>query len=111
MEIVPAGKGSVRELLASEREAEPEPGFKPNDSSRKLMKALYKALAVETDLEWWYRGPPHCQHMMRILTGESRHVDQFKFRPRSIAAFGDRVMAEGWRGSISEAYFFFLVKD
>ncbi|ONH99730.1 hypothetical protein PRUPE_6G046300 [Prunus persica] len=75
---------------------------------RKVVKALYKALAlkdtsttsklVAPDLEWWFHGPRHCQHMMRTLTGESRHVE-FKFRPRSITPVGDRVVAEGWEGS------------
>lgn len=107
MEIVPAGKDSLGEQLASE--PEPEPESKPSSGARKLVNALYKALArnnietvarlVETDdLEWWFHGPPHCQHMMRMLTGESRHVDQCKFKPRSITAFGDRVIVEGWKG-------------
>ncbi|KAK9280502.1 hypothetical protein L1049_014194 [Liquidambar formosana] len=42
-------------------------------------------------------GPPHCQHMMRMLTGKSNHME-FKFKPRSITAVGDRVIVEGWEG-------------
>lgn len=73
--------------------------------NKKMVKMLYKALArgetetiarlVAADLEWWYHGPPQCQHMMKILTGESRH-SEFKFKPRSIMAIGDRVIMEGW---------------
>lgn len=73
--------------------------------NKKIVKMLYKALArgdtetiarlVAADLEWWYHGPPQCQHMMKILTGESRHTE-FKFKPRSIMAVGDRVIMEGW---------------
>lgn len=92
-----ARKGTLAELLASKHEPR-------NTSSTKNMKAVYKALArkdmetigglVAPDLEWWFRGPPHSQHMMRMLTGESRNVE-FKFKPRSITTIGDRVIVEG----------------
>ncbi|KAF8041971.1 hypothetical protein BT93_A0540 [Corymbia citriodora subsp. variegata] len=70
--------------------------------------ALYAALALRdsavvakllaSDLEWWFHGPPRCQHMMRVLTGESDY-SEFTFHPRSITAVGDDfVIAEGWEG-------------
>ncbi|OMO84911.1 Wound-induced protein, Wun1 [Corchorus capsularis] len=49
---------------------------------------------VASDLEWWFHGPPRCQHMMRMLTGESSH-SEFRFEPRSIEVVGDCVIAEG----------------
>ena len=69
---------------------------------------LYNALAngdtqivaglLASDLEWWFHGPPLCQHMMRVLTGESVHTE-FKFEPRSITAIDGCVIAEGWEGA------------
>ncbi|RYR61734.1 hypothetical protein Ahy_A04g018939 isoform A [Arachis hypogaea] len=53
---------------------------------------------VASDLEWWFHGPPQCQHMMRLLTGEKPHNDGFRFEPRSVTAIGDCVIAEGWEG-------------
>jgi ketosteroid isomerase-like protein len=77
----------------------------PQTWNKKIVKMLYKALAqgdtetivrlVAADLEYWYHGPPQCQHMMKILTGESRHTE-FKFKPRSIMATGELVITEGW---------------
>ncbi|XP_022978301.1 wound-induced protein 1 [Cucurbita maxima] len=77
--------------------------------NRATADALYKSLAagrtdavakfLATDLEWWFHGPPHCQYMMRVLTGESSHAE-FRFEPRSITAIGDSVIvAEGWEGA------------
>ncbi|BAT88275.1 hypothetical protein LR48_Vigan09g132400 [Vigna angularis] len=91
--------------------AEPEKlsGWAAELEKRNLetVKTLYKALrdghaeklvkVVRTELEWWYHGPPHCEHMMRLLTGEST-AKAFRFRPRRIRAVGDRVMVEGWEG-------------
>lgn len=92
---------SLGELLA----AELEPVAAGN---RKTVKGFYKALAsndtetisrvVASDLEWWFHGPPNCQHMMRTLTGKL-NPSEFKFKPRNITAFADRVIVEGWRGS------------
>ncbi|KAJ1384518.1 Wound-induced protein Wun1-like [Sesbania bispinosa] len=76
--------------------------------NRRMVKTVYKALLrgveteklgklVGTELEWWYHGPPQCQHMMKMLTGESTQKG-FKFRPRRIRAVGDRVIVEGWEG-------------
>ncbi|KAG6680928.1 hypothetical protein I3842_13G066800 [Carya illinoinensis] len=83
------------------------PKSKLEKGNKMIVKMLYKALArgdadtiarvVGPDLEWWFHGPPQCQHMMKILTGESMHTE-FKFRPRSIVAVGDRVIMEGWDG-------------
>ena len=90
-------------IESSETSSESEIGNKA------VVDTLYKALGhgdTETvagllagDLEWWFHGPPHCQHMMRVLTGESAHTE-FKFEPRSITAIDDnRVIAEGWEGA------------
>lgn len=60
------------------------------------MNMVDKLLA--TDLEWWFHGPPQCQHMMRVLTGEAARGNGFRFEPRRVAAIGDCVVAEGWEG-------------
>ncbi|GMN23490.1 hypothetical protein TIFTF001_000153 [Ficus carica] len=60
--------------------------------NRKTVKEFYKALAsndtetisrvVASDLEWWFHGPPHCQHMMRALTGDqSKPLEPFSSSP------------------------------
>ncbi|CAJ2640416.1 unnamed protein product [Trifolium pratense] len=77
--------------------------------NRKVVKMVYKALlrggnvekeklakVVGKQLEWRYHGPPHCQHMMKMLTGESTQ-QSFKFRPRRMRSVnGDRLIVEGW---------------
>ncbi|KAL5580607.1 hypothetical protein UlMin_013049 [Ulmus minor] len=105
-------KGTLSELLAAELESA---------GNCQLMKALYKALArnetemiaklVAPDLEWWFHGPPSCQHMMRMLTGESRPHMEFKFKPRRIAAIADRVIVEGWQRSRSYWVHVWTFKD
>ncbi|KAI7996140.1 hypothetical protein LOK49_LG10G02392 [Camellia lanceoleosa] len=55
--------------------------LEPENQNMVAVKALYKALAggdvnkvagvLASDLEWWFHGPQNCQHMMRVLTGES----------------------------------------
>lgn len=76
-----------------------------------MVQDFYNALAkgdgdyvskhLASDLEWWFHGPPHCQHMMRVLTGESAHTE-FRFEPRSITTIDeDRVIVEGWEGAQS----------
>ncbi|XP_065873181.1 wound-induced protein 1-like [Euphorbia lathyris] len=72
-----------------------------------VVDALYKGLGegkmetvgklVASELEWWFHGPPKCQHMMRILTGEAR-LNAFRFEPKSVEGVGDCVIAEGWEG-------------
>ncbi|KAI3414487.1 uncharacterized protein J3R85_016236 [Psidium guajava] len=83
---------------------------KPESAKHKTtVEALYGALAIgnsdkvakllASDLEWWFHGPPSCQHMMRVLTGESDY-SAFPFRPRTTTALGDDcVVAEGWEGA------------
>ncbi|KAK3444916.1 hypothetical protein EUGRSUZ_A00640, partial [Eucalyptus grandis] len=57
------------------------------------------AKLLASDLEWWFHGPPHCQHMMRVLTGQSDY-SEFTFHPRSTTAMGDDcVIAEAWEGA------------
>lgn len=73
------------------------------------VEALYNALAqgqaeaaaalLASYLEWWFHGPPQCNDMMRILTGESLSNEAFKFEPRSFDAIGDCVIVEGWEGA------------
>lgn len=73
-------------------------------TSKKVVSDLYKALAtrdidtvhrlVTPDLEWWFHGPPSCQHMMLLLTGTGH--DSFVFEPLSIFAFGSMVFVEGY---------------
>ncbi|MQM23040.1 hypothetical protein Taro_056101 [Colocasia esculenta] len=74
------------------------------EKNKRLVRALYEALNnrdVETvhrllapNIEWWFHGPPSCQHMMRLLTGASPD-NAFLFDPVSIAAFGSTVLVEG----------------
>ncbi|KAF3448016.1 hypothetical protein FNV43_RR08724 [Rhamnella rubrinervis] len=79
--------------------------------NKSTVETLYKALSLgkaeaaatllASDLEWWFHGPPQCNHMMRILTGEessSSHV-AFRFQPRNVTAIGDCVIVEGWEGA------------
>ncbi|XVF76909.1 hypothetical protein PTKIN_Ptkin13bG0305100 [Pterospermum kingtungense] len=80
----------------------------PEMQNKAIVDTLYKALAhadtstavklLASDVEWWFHGPPRCQHMMRMLTGESSHTE-FRFEPRSIEVVGDCVIAEGWEGA------------
>lgn len=84
----------------------------PSDSNHneKVVKMIYKALlrgnetekvtkVVGREIEWRYHGPPNCQHMMKMLTGESTQKG-FKFRPRRTrSVMGDRVIVEGWEGA------------
>ncbi|MED6120561.1 hypothetical protein PIB30_021882 [Stylosanthes scabra] len=100
--------------ICRNREVKPErisgaPCSEQEDSNRKIVKSLYKALCrggdtvevekiVGKDLEWWYHGPPHWHHMMKALTGKSTR-DCFEFRPRRTKAIGDDlVIVEGWEG-------------
>lgn len=69
------------------------------------MWRLYEALSTgdaETvqrilapNLEWWFHGPPSCQHLMRLLTGRSTRT-RFSFVPDSITVLSHNlVVAEG----------------
>ncbi|KAL6142358.1 hypothetical protein ACLB2K_060640 [Fragaria x ananassa] len=89
--------------------------------NKAIVEALYKALAqgqtetvakvLATDLEWWFHGPPKCQHMMKVLTGDSGHVG-FKFEPRSVTEIGDYcVIAEGWEGAQAYWVHVWTIKD
>ncbi|KAJ4970405.1 hypothetical protein NE237_003504 [Protea cynaroides] len=55
------------------------------------------ARLVATDLEWWFHGPPRCQYMMRVLTGDCISTE-FSFQPRNVTGIDDRVIVEGWEG-------------
>ena len=78
--------------------------------NKATVEALYEALAqgqketvaglIGSDLEWWFHGPPRCQYMMRMLTGEAGPAG-FRFEPRSITAIGgcSSVIVEGWEGA------------
>jgi ketosteroid isomerase-like protein len=77
--------------------------------NKSIVEILYKALLgqgtmemvaklLASDLEYWFHGPPKCQHMMKVLTGETDHKKGFKFEPRSVTSIGDCVITEGWEG-------------
>ncbi|KAI4353491.1 hypothetical protein L6164_002437 [Bauhinia variegata] len=94
-------------VTVSCRETSPATGQEVEMQNKKIAEELYKALLgqgemdevanlLASDLEWWFHGPPQCQHMMRKLTGEKAHNNGFKFEPRRITAIGDCVIAEGW---------------
>ena len=103
MKIIPGSKAEPEKFSGTVTEHE--------NRNRETVKLVYKALlrdadteklakVVRAELEWWYHGPPHCQHMMKVLTGESTTAQKaFKFRPRRIRAVGDRVVVEGWEGA------------
>ncbi|CAL1378544.1 unnamed protein product [Linum trigynum] len=56
---------------------------------------------IASDLEWWFHGPPGCDYMMRMLTGQlAPDQSVIRFEPRSIEAVGDCVIAEGWEGNV-----------
>ncbi|KAJ4971776.1 hypothetical protein NE237_004875 [Protea cynaroides] len=75
--------------------------------NKAIVEKLYRALKsvdtitvarlVATDLEWWFHGPPRCQHMMRVLTGDCISTE-FSFQPRNVTGIHDRVIVEGWEG-------------
>ena len=84
-------------------------GLSEQSENKGIIEALYMALSkgetenvakhLASDLEWWFHGPPYCQHMMRVLTGELPRPG-FCFEPQSVTAIdGDRVIAEGWEGA------------
>ncbi|KAK9290943.1 hypothetical protein L1049_009123 [Liquidambar formosana] len=106
--------------MASNDVESPMPA-EPETGNKATVTALYEALArgdTETvsgllahDLEWWFHGPPQCQHMMRVFTGESAH-SEFRFEPRSVTAIDDgRVIAEGWEGAKAYWVHVWTVKD
>lgn len=86
----------------------PAPSLGLESGNKAIVESLYEALAcggtdtisclLARDLEWWFHGPPHCQHMMRFLTGKSE-FPEFRFTPRRITAVGNWVFAEGWEGA------------
>ncbi|KAL9808992.1 putative wound-induced protein Wun1 [Arabidopsis thaliana] len=60
----------------------------PEMKNQGTIELLYKALqqgdtstvtkVVASDVEWWFHGPHHCQHMMRLLTGEPPRQVSFR---------------------------------
>ncbi|GAV80846.1 WI12 domain-containing protein [Cephalotus follicularis] len=99
---------------------EPDSDSKQEMQNIAMVEALYEALThgqtatvaklLASDLEWWFHGPPQRQHMMRMLTGESSHIE-FKFEPRSIEVFGGCVIAEGWEGAQAYWVHVWILKD
>ncbi|KAJ8753884.1 hypothetical protein K2173_000138 [Erythroxylum novogranatense] len=94
----------------------------PQKQNKRVVHGLYKALAkgdtntiaslLAGDVEWWFHGPPRCQHMMRMLTsGESNDRTEFLFVPRTIDVIGERVIAEGWEGEAAYWVHAWIVKD
>eukprot|EP01018_Ginkgo_biloba_P000427 Gb_04204 [translate_table: standard] len=96
--------------------AEPE----EQESFKWIVWELYTALRcgdaetvqriLAADLEWWFHGPPCCQHMMRLLTGASTY-SQFSFNPKSISAVGDKVFVEGFEDESVYWVHVWTVKD
>ncbi|KAG9455169.1 hypothetical protein H6P81_008073 [Aristolochia fimbriata] len=84
------------------------PAESPVRDERATVEILYGALVegelgtvarlLAPDLEWWFHGPPQCQHMKRLLTGASARLD-FRFVPRRITPIGGRIFVEGWEGA------------
>ncbi|KAJ8898966.1 hypothetical protein K2173_008467 [Erythroxylum novogranatense] len=109
--------------MVSEIETASKPMSDPNPETgnKSIVDELYTALAegdrntigklLTDDLEWWFHGPPRCEHMMRMLTGDSNTTTKFRFVPRSIEVIGECVIVEGWEGA--EAYWVhvWIVKD
>ncbi|KAJ3688313.1 hypothetical protein LUZ61_017477 [Rhynchospora tenuis] len=91
------------ELATHLNQSEPDI-IEEENRNKYLVIKLYNALnsrdvdtvhrLLTTDLEWWFHGPPHHQHMMRLLTGTSPD-DLFLFIPRSICVLGLVVLVEG----------------
>ncbi|XP_043706802.1 senescence associated gene 20 [Telopea speciosissima] len=84
------------------------PAEPPEIRNKEVVEELYGALKrgdpttvgrlVASDLEWWFHGPPRCQHMMRVLTGKCISTE-FSFQPRSVTDIDEnRVIVEGWEG-------------
>ncbi|KAL2899997.1 Senescence associated gene 20 [Bienertia sinuspersici] len=82
-----------------------------NTQNKAIVEDLYNALAkgdgenvskhLASDMEWWFHGPPQCQHMRKVLTGESAYFE-FRFEPQSITTIDEeRVISEGWEGAHS----------
>ncbi|KAH9309779.1 hypothetical protein KI387_037690, partial [Taxus chinensis] len=75
-----------------------------NEKNAGIVRDLYDALALgdaktvhrilAPDLEWWFHGPPHCQHLMRFLAGLSARK-RLLFSPQSVTPLGNRVFVEG----------------
>ncbi|XP_052173784.1 wound-induced protein 1 [Diospyros lotus] len=97
------------------------PSSEPESQNMAAVNVLYKALAtgdtdkvaglLAADLEWWFHGPQNCQHMMRVLTGESSG-SEFRFEPRSMTGIdGDRVIVEGWEGAKAYWVHVWTLKD
>ena len=71
--------------------------------------AFYEALQVHNggrildllaseDLEWWFHGPPHEQHLINLLSGmpqSSNNLEEFVFVPMFIQNIGNIVFVEG----------------
>jgi ketosteroid isomerase-like protein len=75
-------------------------------SNREVVESLYASLArgdavtvtklLAADLDWWFHGPRRCQHMRRLLTGESAGAAAFRFAPVRVAEVGAGVGEDGW---------------
>ena len=54
-------------------------------------------LLASQDLEWCFHGPPHEQHLMKLLSGVSSIIktEEFAFVPMYIQSIGNRVFVEG----------------
>ena len=81
-----------------------------DNENLRVVIAFYEALQVHNggrildllaseDLEWWFHGPPHEQHLMKLLCGISPSsiikTEEFAFVPTNIQSIGNRVFVEG----------------
>lgn len=106
---------------------EPSDDPKPEETIMRtntaVVRTLYEALSrgdtdalsglLASDLEWWFHGPPRCQHMMRLLTGECTPASAaFRFEPRGVTAVGPAcIIAEGWEGAHAYWVHVWTLKD
>ncbi|KAK4748173.1 hypothetical protein SAY87_014759 [Trapa incisa] len=116
--LPPAGIQAIK--TSDDPKPEEETAMRANTT---VVHMLYEALSrgdtdtmsglLASDLEWWFHGPPRCQHMMRLLTGECTLASSaFRFEPRGVTAVGPAyVIAEGWEGAQAYWVHVWTVKD
>ncbi|OWM81658.1 hypothetical protein CDL15_Pgr007696 [Punica granatum] len=118
----------LEQPLPAGQEPEPSDDMKQEETmimriNTNIVQTLYEALyqgdtetvssLLATDLEWWFHGPPRCQHMKRVLTGEyTPKAAAFRFEPRDVTAVGTAcVIAEGWEGADAYWVHVWTLKD
>lgn len=81
------------------------------ECNKNMVLNLYKALVsndaatvhrlLAPNIEWWFHGPPSCNHLMRLLTGSTTTTSNddkqpIAFNPISLVSIGSMVVAEGY---------------